>query len=271
MKSSHFTPLLVAAFLGTGFLVGLLIKGKARASKESQILQATKSDTTLKTARRSQSSFQFLNEASESLRAAPEFSQEVKRLYSELKSPLRADSLLEYQVQEGSFDEWALLLKDGQVLDKGLIREVARRLVLEDVDRALKILRDREYRIKGRNESYAFRDSLLGTVAQTAPEKGLSYLKSLTRGGSQMDNSRYFSGQWAQADPQGAARHFEELVILRNMTMDGKTDLPRDRYANDLMKEWVKKDSEAAAQYLEDLPTSPTKSTLEKAFNSATK
>ena len=173
-------------------------------------------------------------------------------------------------MEESTFEEWTLLLADGQVQDKGVLSSLGRRLATEDIDRALELLHHGEIRISGLNEAYAFRNSLLKTVARTHPEKGLASIQTLKRGGGQMDSSRYFSVQWAQADPAGAAQHFEELVTLRNMDPDGKVELPRDRYADDLMKEWVKKDSEAAAQYLADLPTSPTKSTLEKAFQKAT-
>ena len=270
MKSTYLTPLLAVIFLGCGFLAGQMVKGKTPAAAKSKSLQAAKSNITPKSARRSNSSFQFLNEASDNLRSAPDLPQEVTRLYRELKSPLRATSLLKYQVEENSFEEWALLLGDKQVRGKHLLSDVARRLVLEDVDRVLEGYLAREYRTGNLDEGYAFRNSLFKTVARTSPEKGLAAIQSMTRGGAQMDNGRFFSMEWAKADPEGAAQHFEELVTVRNMSMDGQTALPRDRYANDLMKEWVKKDREGANEYLENLPSSPTKTTLEKAFTAAT-
>ena len=269
MKPTYLTPLLAVLFVGCGFFAGQMVKAKTPADAKSKSLQAAKSSNTPKSARRANSSFRFLNETSEDLRSASDLPEEVNRLYRELESPLRATSILKYQVEENSFDEWAFLLNDKQVRGKHLLSDVARRLAIEDVDRALELDRDNKIRVGSLDEYYAFRNSLFKTVARTAPEKGLASIQSYERGGGQMDNARYLSMEWAKADPEGAARHFEELVEVRNMSMDGQTALPRDRYANDLMKEWVKKDSDAAADYLEDLPSSPTKTTLEKAFELA--
>jgi len=267
MNSTALTTLLTLTCVGSGFLIGQLVQSQAQPSSLQHSVSNTKSQAPLRSARSASSSFQFLNDASSQLRAAPEFNTELKRLYRELKSPLRANSLLGYQLHENSFDEWELLLQDRQVQHEGLLNDLGRRLATEDPERALNMfLVKPKIRVNGMAQHYALRDGILQTVARTAPEKGLAALQAMERGGGQMDNSLYFSKQWVNHDPAEAAKHFEELVTLRNMNFNGDINMPRDRYANDLMKSWVRQDQATAAAYVEELPHGSTKTTLVKAF-----
>ena len=118
---------------------------------------------------------------------------------------------------------------------------------------------------------YSLRDGLMHTIALNSPEKGLAALQKMERGGGQMDNSLYFSSRWAAANPAGAAKHFEELVTLRNMTMKGDLNMPRDRFAHQLMRNWVNQDRNAATNYVEELPSGATKTTLAKALKALDK
>lgn len=272
MKTSYLTFIVALICLGCGFLSGHVFRKQRNVQISEQNLEVAQSRRVLKTQRRTTSPFDFLNHASEEIRSAPEFSEEVSRLYRDLKSPLRASSLLDYHLYDSSFDELEELLNSRQFRNLDLIDELGRRLAKDDPERALKVLlHDRNYRLNNMDEFYAFRNGLLQAIAWSAPEKGLASLQALDRGGVQMDNSLYFSGQWAHSDPAGAAKHFEELVTLRNMTMSREHNLPRDHYAKQLMKVWVKKDREAAQSYVEDLPEGATQETLAKALEAVLK
>ena len=263
MNTSFLTSILVSLCLGCGFFVGLLAKGKVQPSAIHDGKQATKSQTNLKSSQSSNSRHPFINEATSSLYSAPEFSLEVKRLYKELKSPLRASSLIEQLIHEKTFDEWELLLKDRQVLNQDLLSSLGQKFAKEDPDRALKMLLfDKEIRVENMEQHYSFRDGLMRTIAVNSPEKGLAALQAMERGGGQMDHSLYLSSQWAKADPAEAAKHFEELVQLRNMTMNGDLNMPRDHFARQVIGNWVRKDHDAATSYVEELPAGATKTTF---------
>lgn len=267
MKTSYLTVVLALVCLGCGFLSGHVFRKQRNAEVSEQKLAVAQSQRVLKQ-RRARSPFDFLNDASDEIRSAPEFSEEVDRLYRDLKSPLRAGSLLDYHIYDSNFDELVELLNTKQVHGVDLLNEVGKRLAKDDPDRALSVLlHDRKYRLRNMDDFYAFRDGLLREVARSTPEKGLASLQALERGGVQMDNSLYFSGQWAKVNPAAAAEHFEELVTLRNMKMNGDLNLPRDSYAKTVMKVWVKKDREAAQSYVENLPAGATRETLSKALN----
>ena len=204
-------------------------------------------------------------------RQAHHRTEAMKKLYKEWESPLRTNARVEQLLDEKSFDEWPLLLKDGQVLNKALLSSLGHKLAKEDPERALQILLTRQLWLKNLNQFYAFRDSLLHIVAQDAPEKGLAALQAMERGGTQMDHSLYFSSRWAQAHAAGAAEHFEELVILRNMNMNADLNMPRNHYVNELMRTCVKQDSSTATSYVEELPSGATKATLAKALEAFAK
>ena len=113
---------------------------------------------------------------------------------------------------------------------------------------------------------YAFRDSLVRTAADIDPEMVLEKLKGMRRGGSQMDNSLFFSKYWAEKDPRAAAGHFADLVKLRNMRMDASPDMPDEAFANMIMKSWTEKAPGEAEEYVSALPDGPTKKALAAAL-----
>jgi hypothetical protein len=83
----------------------------------------------------------------------------------------------------------------------------------------------------------------------------LARLKKMKRGGSQQDSSLRFSGYWARIDPEAAARHFSDLVYLRNMQDQGAMVFTDNTYARQIVKSWQQKDDEAMLQFIDDLPS----------------
>jgi hypothetical protein len=209
----------------------------------------------------------FLQKETASLWGANDFVGETERLYREAKSPLRTRFTLSYHVQEKSFDEWAMMMENKQVLREDLLRDVGSRLAETDPVRALDmLLLDRTYRLETMDQYYAFREGIFRTVVRQNPGLGLAALKKLERGGVQMDNSLFFSAEWARYDPKGAAGNFEDLVELRNMEMGGSIELPGARYAKEVMNSWVSKDRDAAIAYTKGLSDGPTKETFKGAL-----
>lgn len=201
------------------------------------------------------------------LRNADTYEDEVARLHRESKSPLRAISLNSMRIQNSTFEEWEFLLGEGKVKRIEVIGELGEYLARLDTARALKLAFHGPLKFDNIDQAYAFRDSLVRTAADIDPILVLDALKGMKRGGAQMDNSLFFSECWAKKDPQGAADHFTDLVHLRNMRMEGSTELPDDELAKLIMRSWVKSDPDQAEAYVSSLPESPKRTALGAALD----
>ena len=96
----------------------------------------------------------------------------MKRLYKEWESPLRTNARVEQLLDEKSFDEWALLLKDGQVLNMALLSSLGHKLAKEDPERALQILLTRQLWLKNLNRSTLFEIACCTSLLRTLRRKG---------------------------------------------------------------------------------------------------
>jgi hypothetical protein len=204
------------------------------------------------------------------LRDLGSFDEEVKRLYRDSRSPLRARSLQSHRVQNSTFEDWEHLLSEGKVLRHETLKEVGEYLAQQDPDKALQLMFNRRGRMDFKNleQYYALRDSIVATITRTDPEKVLDVFRGIGREGGYMDNARFFTLCWAQNDPQATAERFDELMLYRNMGLDGATpQVPLDEFAGIIMKSWISKDPAEAQAYLEDLPTGPKRDALQAAFD----
>ena len=211
-------------------------------------------------------SYRHLWEETAALRDEGMFSDEVKRIHRESRSPLRAVSLLSFRIQNSTFEEWEGLLAEGKITETKFLGELSEHLARTDPQRALRLLFDGPYRFDNVDQIYAFRDPMLRTLTDTDPLLLLRELKALKRGGGQMDVSLYFSGYWAQQDPRAAAAHFPDLVRLRNMTMDGSTEMPDGAFAEIIMRSWLGKAPDEAGEYVSALPEGATRKALAEAM-----
>ena len=106
------------------------------------------------------------------VRRAHHRTEAMKRLYKELESPLRTNARVEQLLDEKSFDEWALLLKDGQVLNMALLSSLGHKLAKEDPERALQILLTRQLWLKNLNRSTLFEIACCTSLLRTLRRKG---------------------------------------------------------------------------------------------------
>lgn len=212
------------------------------------------------------SSAGFLWRETAALKDTETFSDEVDRIHRESRSPLRASSLLSFRIHNSNFEDWENLISAGKVKRIEFLRELGEHLARTDPRRALRFFFQGPYSFDNLDQVYAFRDPMIRTAADADPEVVLEELMAMKRGGSQMDNSLFFSGYWAKSDPHAAAEHFSELVRLRNMRMDGSPEMPDGAFANIVMKSWLKKAPEEAEEYVGALSSGPTRQALAKAL-----
>jgi hypothetical protein len=192
----------------------------------------------------------------------------VERLHRESLSPLRAVSLQSHRIQNSTFEDWEHLIAEGKVNRLETLGEVGAYLASLDPDRALRLLFQGPTKFDTLDHFYAFRDAVVATIIKTNPQMVLDTLKRMKRGGAQMDNGRFFSESWAKTDPQAAANHFDELMPLRNMGLEGSSPrIPYDEFAEIIMKSWISKNPAEAQSFLAALPTSPKRDALKDAFN----
>jgi hypothetical protein len=196
------------------------------------------------------------------------YESEVDRLYRESRSPLRASSLQSHSIQNSTFEEWEQLLAEGKIDRLESLTEVGAYLANLDPERALRLMFHGPTDFDTLDHLYTFRDSVVSTITTTNPQMVLDTLQRMKRGGAQMDSGRFFSETWAKKDPQAAANHFDELMPLRNMSLEGATPkIPYDEFAQIIMKSWVSKDPAKAQSFLESLPTSLKRDALQNAYN----
>lgn len=171
------------------------------------------------------------------------------------------------RIQDSTFAEWEILLGEGKVKRFEVLGELGGYLAKLDTARALKLAFHGPWKFDNIDQTYAFRNPLIRTAADFDPELVPDALKGMKRGGAQMDNSRFFSEYWANKDPQAAADHFTDLVRLRNMRMEGSTELPDDELAELIMRSWVKSDPDQPEAYVSSLPESPKRKALGTALD----
>lgn len=243
-----------------GSIAGIMDTGKKSVSQET-----SRGDMYWSSPMSESSRYLWREEAE--LRDPETYQSGVERLHRESLSPLRAVSVHSYRLQHSTFEEWELLIAEGKVTRLETLREVGDYLARLDPERAMRLIFNGPTRFQHLEQFYAFRDSTFDTLTEINPEMVLNALKSLPRGGSQMDGSRYFSECWAKRDPSAVAARFDELQGLRNMGLEGSSaQIPYDEFAGILMKSWVSKDVEAAEAYVAELSEGPKRDALQAAF-----
>ena len=271
MKLPTLTFFFALLSLVGGFAIGLLFKKQRADSLPQQSIQTTKSNT--RSAARPQShSSHFLRESTIELRAASSFPAEVLRIQREHQSPLRTSSTLDYYVYETSYDELSKMLARAAILDLDLLDEVGHRLAREDPDRILfQLMVEGKVRTHNETQHIAFYNAVLKETASHAPERGHYWLTQMKRGAPQRAYALRFSSHLTNIHPEIAAERFEELVYLQGIGKDQTVEYARTRYAKKVMENWVKKDREAAEDYLANLSEGQTRTTLRKALESVSK
>jgi hypothetical protein len=251
-----------------GHLAQSILSGSAKddAGDNSSLNRVDTNDRSRNSSPLSSTSSYLWRETS-ALRNADTYEDEVGRLHRESKSPLRASSLHSLRIQDSTFEEWAILLGEGKVKRFEVLGELGAYLAKLDTAKALQLAFHGPQKFDNIDQVYAFRNPLVRTAADIDPELVLDALKGMKRGGAQMDNSRFFSEYWANKDPQAAADHFTDLVGLRNMRMEGSTELPDDELAKLIMRSWVKSDPNQAEAYVSSLPESPKRTALGAALD----
>ena len=240
---------------------GAVATGQGAAGRESLEAHAQRSSLMSSTSR-------YLWRETAELRDPETYDRGVERLHRDSRSPLRAVSLQSHRIQNSSFEEWEHLIAEGKVDRLEILAEVGAYLARLDPERALHFLFHGSKSFDTLEHFYAFRDSVVATITKTDPQRVFDTLKAMKRGGAQMDNSRFFSESWAKNDPRAAADHFEELMPLRNMAMEGPSPkIPYAEFSQIIMKSWISKDPAEARAYLEDLPASPKRNALQAAFD----
>lgn len=186
-------------------------------------------------------------------------------LFAERKSPMRTRAFLKNRIQMMTTDQLNQALMNGEVQTKAELEEVARRLATEDPEGAFNHYVSHHYRLNGMDHVYTFLDRMLQTWADADAPAVMAGLQKMTRGGSQQDMSLRFSGYWAKIDPEAAARHFNELVYLRNMQDQGAMVFTDNPFAEQIVKSWKQKDETAMREYIGKLPGGRERDALENA------
>jgi hypothetical protein len=234
--------------------------GQSAAGQESSDKRSHRSSLMSSTSR-------YLWRETAELRNPETYDSAVERLHRESLSPLRAVSLQSHRIQNSTFEEWEHLIAEGKVSRLETLGEVGAYLARLDSERALRLLFHGPTRFDTLDHFYAFRDAVVATITKTDPQMVFDALKRMKRGGAQMDNGRFFSESWAKTDPQAAADHFDELMPLRNMGLEGSTPkIPYDEFSRIILKSWISKDLAGAEAYLAGLPPSPKRDALEAAL-----
>jgi hypothetical protein len=110
---------------------------------------------------------------------------------------------------------------------------------------------------------YAFLDTLLQTWGDQDAPAVLERLKGMARGGCQQDSSLRFSDHLARTNPAIAARHFKDIIPLRNMDDFGKMALNDRTYARKIVDSWMKSDAPALREFVAGLPGGRERETFE--------
>jgi hypothetical protein len=186
-------------------------------------------------------------------------------LFAERKSPMRTRAFLKNRIQMMTTDQLYQALMNAEVQTKAELEEAARRLATEDPEGVFNHFVSDEFRLSGMDNVYTFMDRMLQTWADVDAPAVMAGLQKMTRGGSQQDMSLRFSGYWAKIDPEAAARHFNDLVYLRNMQDQGAMVFTDNPFAEQIVKSWKQKDEAAMREYIGKLPGGREREALEKA------
>lgn len=188
-------------------------------------------------------------------------------LFAERKSPMRTRAFLKNRIQMMTTDQLTQAMLSGDVQSPAELKEVAQRLAKEDPEGTFSRLEALQLRIYGMENSYTFVDALLQTWADADAVAVMNRLKKMKRGGAQQDYSLRLSGYWAMIDPAAAARHFNDLIYLRNMQVQGDMDFTDQRYAEEIVKSWKQKDEDAMRDYVGNLRGGRERDAFENAVN----
>ena len=138
-------------------------------------------------------------------------------LFTERKSPMRTRAFLKNRIQMMTTDQLKQALMNGEIQTEAELLEATRRLAKEDPVGTFDQAMAGDFRIYGVANHYTFYDTLMETWADYDAPSAMARLKKMKHGGSQQETSLRFSAYWAKIDPEAAARHFSDLVYLRNM------------------------------------------------------
>lgn len=197
----------------------------------------------------------YLSVSAEKLENIESFEELTMEMATEQRSPLRMRSVLGLRIRQMTIEELTECLKAGEIRTGKEFAEAGRYLTEMDPDHVFELLRSYTIRFGTMDNFYAFDNAMIDVFVQRDPEDLLVKLQSMERGGSQQDTSLRFSKHWAWHDPAAAAKHFNDLVYLRNMEIRGDAQLRPDseKFANILMRSWKRKDPEALASYIDDM------------------
>jgi hypothetical protein len=168
-----------------------------------------------------------------------------------------------------SRDQLVLAMMDGQIDTLSEIREAARRLTIEDPQDTFTLYEKNRFPFRTMDRLYAFLDTHLQTWGDRDAPAVLARLKAMQRGGSQQDSSLRFSDYLAKTNPALAARHFTDIIHLRNMDDFGKMVLNDGTYARKVADSWMRSDEPGMREYVAGLPAGREREAFEKAMAAA--
>ena len=197
------------------------------------------------------------------------FRDAVDQLFGERRSPLRTRAFLKSRIQLMSRDQLVLAMMDGQVDTLSEIREATRRLTLEDPQDTFTLYEKQQLRFRTMDRLYAFLDTHLQTWGDRDAPAVLARLKKMNRGGSQQDSSLRFTDYLAKTNPAVAARHFTDIVHLRNMDDFGKMVLNDGAYARKVTESWLRTDEPGMRAFVAGLAAGREREAFEKAMTQA--
>jgi hypothetical protein len=197
------------------------------------------------------------------------FRDAVDQLFGERRSPLRTRAFLKSRIQLMSRDQLVLAMMDGQVDTLSELREAARRLTLEDPQDTFTLFEKHQFRFRTMDRLYAFLDAHLQTWGDRDAPAVLARLKKMERGGSQQDCSLRFTDCLAKTNPALAARHFTDIIHLRNMDDFGKMVLNDGTYARKIADAWMRSDEPGMREYVAGLAAGREREAFEKAMTEA--
>ena len=263
MKRSYF---IYAASVATGALIALAVlrlpagrpPSSAGDGRESPPVAARGIDSAMEAGVR-----HLLREESAALDERVAFRDAVDQLFGDRRSPLRTRAFLKSRIHLMGRDQLVLAMMDGEIDTLSEIREATRRLTLEDPQDTFTHYEKLHFRFRTMDRLYAFLDTHLQTWGDHDAPAVLARLKGMARGGSQQDSSLRFSDHLARTNPAMAARHFKDIIPLRNMDDFGKMALNDRAYARRIVDSWMKRDEPAMREFVAGLPEGRERETFE--------
>ena len=137
-----------------------------------------------------------------SLQKSSHYSTSTAALLREARSPLRVDSLMSFQMEEETFDDWIQRLADGEIERPEEFTAIGKWLAQKDPQRALESFFQYKPDFDTIDNLVAYRDAIFGQLVRSdQAQLVFEGLQNMKRGGAQQANTLYFSDLLAKTHP----------------------------------------------------------------------